>query len=74
MHGRKKFKSKGKCKLMLSAASERGCNRRVSLSQVELKHLANHLTRWKMLGHHFSYQDLAVMALYAKHRCAASLT
>jgi hypothetical protein len=38
--------------------------------EAELKHLAQHMANWKVLGHDVALQEFALMALYAKHRCA----
>ena len=39
--------------------------------EAELKHLAAHMAQWRILGHDVAVQDFALMALYAKHRCAS---
>jgi hypothetical protein len=38
--------------------------------EVELKHVAHHLGKWRVLGHDMSFPDLAAVTLHAKHRCA----
>jgi hypothetical protein len=42
--------------------------------EVELKHVARHLGKWRILGLDILFPDLAAISLHAKHRCAALLS
>ncbi len=46
---------------------------RTSIVKVDLRWLCTHLQRWHLLGREFNYNELALMAIFAKQPARSSL-